>query len=121
MKKLKDPNINKSPGPDSINSRILVELADPIAPSFWIIFQNSITETVPSSWKKANITAIFKKGDKKDPKNYRSLSLTSILCKVMESILKDYILDFLCKSNILSNKQYGFLPGRSTILQLLNV
>ena len=47
--------------------------------------------------------------------------MTSILCKVMESILKDYILDFLCKNNILSNKQYGFLPGRSTILQLLNV
>ena len=39
----------------------------------------------------------------------------------MESILKDYILDFLHENNILSDKQYGFLPGRSTILQLLNV
>ena len=122
LKKLKDLNINKSPGPDSINSRILVELADSIAPSLSIIFQNSYnTGTVPSSWKEANITPIFKKGDKKDPENYCPVSLTSILCKVMESILKDYILDFLCKNNILSNKQYGFLPGRSTILQLLNV
>ena len=39
----------------------------------------------------------------------------------MESILKDYILHFLHENNILSNKQYGFLPGRSTILQILNV
>ena len=39
----------------------------------------------------------------------------------MESILKDYILDFQHENNILSNKQHGFLPGRSTILQLLNV
>ena len=38
LKKLKDLNINKSPGPDSINSRILVELADSIAPSLLIIF-----------------------------------------------------------------------------------
>ena len=122
LKKLKDLNINKSPGPDSIKSRIFVKLVDSIAPSLSIIFQNSHnTGTVPSSWKEANITPIFKKGDKKDPKNYCPVSLTSILCKVMESILKDYILDFLCKNNILSNKQYGFLPGRSTILQLLNV
>ena len=40
LKKLKDLNINKSPGPDSINSRILVELVDSIAPSLSIIFQN---------------------------------------------------------------------------------
>ena len=122
LKKVKNLNINKSPVPDSINSRILVELADSIAPSLSIIFQNSYnTGTVPSSSREANITPIFKKADKKDPENYRPVSLTSILYKVMESILKDYILDFLCKNNILSNKQYGFLPGRSTILQLLNV
>ena len=122
LKKLKDLNINKSPGPDRVICRILVELVDSIAPSLSIIFQNSYnTGTVPSSWKEADITPILKKKTKKTPKNYRPVSLRSILCKVMGSILKDYILDFLCKNNILSNKQYGFLPGRSTILQLLNV
>ena len=122
MKKLKDLNINKSPGPDSINSRILVELADTIVPSLLIIFQNLYnTGTVPSSWKEANITPIYKKGDKKDPENYCSVSLTSILCKVMEFIFKDYLIDFLCENNILSNKQYGFLLVRPTILQILNV
>ena len=100
-----DLNINKSPRPDSINSRILVKLADTIAPSLSIIFQNLYnTITVPSSWKEANITLIFKRGDKKDPENYRPVSLTRVLCKVMESILQDYLLDFLCENNILLNK-----------------
>ena len=113
LKKPKDLNINKSPGPDSINSRILVELADTITPSLLIIFQNSYnTGTVPFSWKKANITPIFKRGDKKDPENYHPISLTSILYKVMESIVKDYVRTTFCQK-----KQYGFLPGRSTILQ----
>ena len=66
--KLKDLNINKSPRPGSINSRILVELADSIAPSLSIIFQNSYnTETVTSSWKEVDITPTFKKSDKKRP------------------------------------------------------
>ena len=100
---LKDLNINKSPGPDSIYSRILVELADSIAPSLSTIFQNSYnTGTVPSSWKKANVTPILKKGDKKDPKKYCPVSLTSILCNIMESILKDYLLDFLHEKQKLS-------------------
>ena len=95
LKKLKDLNINKSPGPDRVICRILVELADSIAPSLSIIFQNSYnTGIIQSSWKEANITPIFKKRDKKDPEIYRPVSLRSILCKVTESMLKDYILDF---------------------------
>ena len=68
-------------------------------------------------WKKTEKLTIGRGGD------YSGLdsSLTNILCKVIESILKDCILDFLPENNILSNKRYGFLPGRSTILQLLNV
>ena len=121
-KKLNNLSINKSPGLNGINSRILVELGDHIAPSLSIIYQKSFdTATIPSKWKEANITPIFKKGDKKDPENYRPVSLTSILCKVMESIIKDHLLKFLKENDILSNNQFGVLPGQSTILQLLNV
>ena len=60
FKKLNNLNVNKSPGPDSINSRILVELADSIAPSLWIIFKNSYnTRTISSVWKEATITSVF--------------------------------------------------------------
>ena len=86
------------------------------------MFQNSYdTGIVPSDWKIANITPIYKKDDKKDQKKYRPVILTSILCKIMESIIKDHVLKYLKDNNILSNRQYGFLPGRSTVLQLLNV
>ena len=121
LEKLQNLSINKFPGPDDINSRILVELAKSVAPSLSVLFQNSYdTGIVPSDWKRANITPIYKKDDKKDPENYCLVSLISILCKIMESIIKYHFLKYLKDNNILSNKQYGFLPGRSTVLQLLN-
>ena len=122
LERLQNLSINKSPGPNDINSRILVELAKFVAPSLSILFQNSYDiGIITSDWKRANITPIDKKVDKRNPENYRLVSLTSILCKIMELIMKDHLLKYLKNSNILSNKQYGFLPGRSTVLQLLNV
>ena len=104
------------------NSWILVELAKSFAPSPSVWFPNSYhTRIIPSDWKTANLTPIYKKDGRKDPQNYHPVSLASILCKIMESIIKDHFLKYLKDNNILSNKQYGFLPGRSTVLQLLNV
>jgi len=51
--------------------------------------------------------------------NYRTVTLTSIPSKVMESIIRDHLMDYLNNNNLLSNKQYGFRKGRSTSLQLL--
>ena len=122
LEKLRNLSINKSPSPDDINSRIFVELANSVAPSLWVLFQNSCdTGIIPSDWKKANKTLIYKKDDTKDPENYCLVSLTSILCKIMESIIKGHLLKYLKDNNFLSNKQHGFLPGRSTVLLLLNV
>ena len=71
----------------------------------------------PSAWKLATVTGIFKnKGNKHDPSNYRPISLTSIACRILESIS---IMGYLKTNSILSDKQFGFLGGRSTILQLL--
>ena len=94
LEKLQNLSINKSPGPDDINSRILVELGRFVAPSLSGLFQNSYdTATVPSDRESANITPIYKKDDKRDPENYCPISLTSILCKIMESIIKDHLLN----------------------------
>jgi len=38
-----------------------------------------------------HVTAVYKKGNKGDPSNYRPINLTSIICKLMESIIRDYI------------------------------
>ena len=73
-------------------------------------------------WKLALISPIFKnKGDKQDPKNYRPVSLTSLACKILESFVKDVMINFLTANNILTNKQFGFHGGRSTESKLRKV
>jgi len=72
-------------------------------------------------WRSANITAIYKKGSKKDPSNYRPISLTCIICKIMESIIRDFIVDYFLSNGFFSNSQYGFIKRRSTVLQLLKI
>jgi len=62
---------------------------------------------------------IFKKGQKKDPANYRPVSLTSIPCKMMESIVKEEIMDHLTRHHLLKDSQHGFLPGRSCATNLI--
>ena len=77
-------------------------------------------KTLPDDWKSANITAIFKKGSKKDAGNYRPVSLTSIIVKIMESLIRDFIMESMQRNNPFSKYQFGFLSGRSTTLQLLD-
>ena len=59
-------------------------------------------------WKHAYVSPIYKKGSKADPRNYRPVSLTSLICKVMEHILVSQIMKHLKSNNILSEVQYGF-------------
>ena len=121
-KKLKKLKKNKSPGPDNIHPRVLNELADSISYPLSIIFETSLkNKALPDEWKHANVCAIFKKGKKTLPNNYRPVSLTSVVCKVMESIIRDGIVDHMTRNNLFSPKQFGFLAGRSTVLQLLHV
>ena len=113
---------NKSPGPDSIHPRVLHDTAETIALPIMLIFCMSIkTKCLPHDWKVANISAIFKKGNKSYPNNYRPVSLTSVVCKVLESIIRDYIIKHMKENNLFSDKQFGFIGGRSTMLQLLKV
>ncbi|XP_071138515.1 uncharacterized protein [Mytilus edulis] len=76
-KLLKQLNINKASGPDKISCRILKETADEISPYLKHIFERSLClKQVPHDWTTANITALFKKGDRSKPVNYRPVSLT---------------------------------------------
>ena len=122
VKKLKKLKVNKSPGPDSVHPRVINELAETLSVPLVIIYNTSIrTKTLPMDWKHANVSVIFKKGSKTTPKNYRPVSLTSILCKTLESIVRDSIIEHMEKNNLFSKKQFGFITGRSTVLQLLHV
>jgi len=59
--------------------------------------------------EKATIAPIYKKeGQGSDPSNYRPVSLTSVPCKIMESIIKDNLLKFVEENQILTDHQHGF-------------
>ena len=122
LKKLKNLETSKSPGPDEIHPRILKEAATSIAPALAQLYNTSLkSHDVPDEWRTALITAIFKKGDKSDPGNYRPVSLTCIICKILESIIYDHIVQHMVKNKLFCKNQYGFISKRSAALQLLNV
>ena len=87
-----------------------------------MLFEKSyITGTLPRDWKFASTVPIYKKGSKAAVNNYRPVSLTNVVCKVMESIIRDHVMQYFLDNNFFSSKQYGFLKGRSTVLQLLKI
>ena len=115
-------NTTKSPGPDRVHPKLLFELANIVDRPLCMIFNSSfVTGVVPDGWRIAIITALFKKGDKKSASNYRPVSLTSILCKLMEKLIRKRIVEHMDKLGLFSNRQFGFMGGRSTSLQLLTV
>ena len=70
--------------------------------------------------KTQNVTAIFKKGSKTNPKNYRPISLTCIACKVLEHIAHSHIMKYFDQHKILTDRQHGFRAKRSTVTQLIS-
>ena len=110
----------KSQGPDLIHPKFLKETKDYIIQPLTTIFQNSLDESLtPLIWKRANVSAIFKKGEKKKPSNYRPISLTSVPCKLMEKLVRDAIVNHMTENNLFSNAQHGFIKGKSCVTQLL--
>jgi hypothetical protein len=77
---------------------------------------------LPDDWKKANITAMHKKGNRKLAlaSNYMPVSLTCLICKNMEEITREIVMEFVKRTNTLSKKQFGFIGGRSTVRLWMN-
>ena len=120
LKRLMKLKVGKSCGPDEIHPRLLCELGKQHAVPLTKVFNISLQSgCFPRDWKIATGSPIFKKGSKKMTENYRPVSLVSIVCKLLESGVREAVLDHLCCNNLLSNKEFGFIGGRSTTLQLL--
>jgi hypothetical protein len=119
-KQLDKLKCDKTPGPDGIHPKVLREMSEVLAGPLSILFTRSMTESVlPQGWKQSHVAPIFKKGPKSKTCNYRPVSLTAIICKVMERIVRDSLMDHLIQNSILSSCQHGFIPGRSCVTQLL--
>ena len=118
--KIKNLKISGSSGPDGISSKFLHDHVDCLSAPLSILYTKSLlTGIVPQDWREANVTPIYKKGSKNKPENYRPISLTSIPCKIMESILKDGIINHLLRNRLLNSSQHGFLPNKSCTTNLL--
>ncbi|KAF2356006.1 hypothetical protein FHG87_013241, partial [Trinorchestia longiramus] len=89
---------------------ILEETAEVIGkPSINIIFNRSLEIGInPEDWKRANVTPIFKTGNKQTPNNYRPISLTSVINKSIERLLKVRIRKHLNDQNLITDTQHGF-------------
>ena len=118
-KKLKTLNANKSQGPDKFHPFFLKELADEICIPLPNLLSKSLEEGAHKTWLNAFITAIHKKGSKKSVGNYRPISITSVISKIMESIIRDSIVHHMTQNDLFSDAQHGFVPGRNCITQLL--
>ena len=111
---------NKSPGVDGIAPKILKETVEQMCTPLAHVFNMSLQEEiVPLEWKEANIIPLFKKGSRTKSVNYRPVSLTSVICKVLETIIRDHIMDFLIKHKLINPSQHGFLKARSCLTNLL--
>lgn len=121
-KRLASLKVNKSAGPDGIHPRMLRELADVLAVPVCILFKRSLSESLlPEDWKRSHITPIFKSGERIMTSNYRPVSLTAVLCKVLESILRESIFEHMSQNGLITDCQHGFMKGRSCVTQLLEI
>jgi hypothetical protein len=99
--------------------KILTENAAIISRPLKLLYQKSMeTGKVPVDWKKTNVTAIYKQGCSDTAGNYRSVSLTSHVSKVLESIIQDSVVNHLDKNKLIYKTQHGFVKGRSCLTNL---
>ncbi|KAK7108399.1 hypothetical protein V1264_016145 [Littorina saxatilis] len=112
----------KAPGPDGLSPLLLSKAADALAEPVAMLFRKSLDEgRIPEEWRHARVTPIFKKGSKLSANNYRPVSLTCILCKVMETLVREQLIKHLQENDLITDKQHGFVQGRSCVTQLLDV
>ncbi|XP_033731479.1 uncharacterized protein LOC117321118 [Pecten maximus] len=120
LKAIKRTNPNKSPGPDNLHPKCIFETAEEIKVPLRIIFKKSLESSkLPLPWKEAIATPIHKKGSKKDPSNYRPISLTSVPSIIMQRIIRVEIIAYMDIHNLLTPHQHGFRTGKSCVTQLL--
>ena len=119
---LKNLNTSKAFGPDNISPKFLKEGSSVLVPVLQALFNKCLHQSVfPNIWKRANVIPVHKKESKDNLSNYRPISLLSCTGKLFERIVFKHVYNYFHDNFILSQLQSGFLPGRSTITQLLEM
>ena len=110
----------KAPGPDGFHPGVMKELENELAPHLYKIFRLSVDQRkAAKGWKLANVPPLFKSGNRENPGNFRPISLTSVVCKILESIIVDLMTDHIERNKLMLDSQHGFRHGRSCLSNLL--
>ena len=117
--KLQQIKGNAGPGPDGVQGVVLKSCAAALAPSLSRLFNCSLQQgALPKGWKTAAVVAISKGGDKSDMNNYRPISMTSLIGKALEKLVRDKVEIFLEENKIIPDCQHGFRAKRSCVTHL---
>lgn len=117
LRKLKN---STSCGPDGFPPVLFKTLAADLAFPLSLLFNNSMSVgKPPDEWKKAIVVPIAKEGLASDVNNYRPISLTSVVCKLMERIIVQQLSSYLLQHRLITHQQHGFVTGKSTSTNLL--
>jgi len=120
-RKLNKLRVDSASGPDGLPTCFLKRMSkfisQPLSKLFETFFLNSY---VPPIWKEAYVKPIYKGGNSNDVKNYRPISLTCVICKIMESIINEQMMYYLLQNDLIGKNQHGFLKKRSTCSNLLD-
>ena len=109
---------SKASGPDGITPKVLKSCAEVLSPSIVALFNKSLSRgEIPDAWRESIVIPIHKKSD---PKNYRPVSLTSSVCKLLENIVRQHLQTHLNKHNLLIDNQHGFRSKRSCETKLIS-
>ena len=115
VKTLQGLKASKASGLDNISPRMLKDAAVVVAKPLTRIVIESLSEgTVPSEWKNAKITLLYKKGMPTDMDNYRPISVLPVVSKVLERVVHHQLHSFLSEHKLLSPFQCGFRRNHST-------
>ena len=107
-------------GPDGFPPVLFKQLALSLAEPLSLIYSSFMSiGCIPCEWTRAIVIPVFKRGKAADVGNYRPISLTSVVCKIMERVISTDTLHYLRVHNVISKHQHGFLSGRSTCTNLL--
>ena len=113
-------DVSKAVSIDGISPLFLKHCAIALTPPLTRLFNLSLsTHSLPLEWRTHLIKPIFKSGDKCNVANYRPISLLSVISKVLERIIHNNVINFVCQH--ISPLQFGFLPSRSPVKQLLTL
>ena len=114
-------NNTKPAGPDGLPPKFLKAIFQSLVTPLTLLFNKSLQMgVVPTDWKLANVTAIYKgKGESDDVTNYRPISVTNCFSKILEKIIFKYLYNYIVSYDILTDNQSGFRHKDSTVNQLL--